>query len=82
MRLQGAAVLDFRLHGVWVSDVQSTSTASRAQGRSCLTSYLVLPDTSWTVRCPDLYAIRLMDKILHDLKDSKLWELWYIPCNG
>ena len=19
-----------------------------------------------------------MDKILHDLKDSKLWELWYI----
>ena len=19
----------------------------------------------------------LMDKILHDLKDSKLWELWY-----
>ena len=26
--------------------------------------------------------IRLMDKILHDLKDSKLWELWYIPYNG
>ena len=25
---------------------------------------------------------RLMDKILHDLKDSKLWELWYIPYNG
>ena len=24
----------------------------------------------------------LMDKILHDLKDPKLWELWYIPCNG
>ena len=24
----------------------------------------------------------LMDKILHDLKDSKLWELWYIPYNG
>ena len=23
-----------------------------------------------------------MDKILHDLKDSKLWELWYIPYNG
>ena len=20
-----------------------------------------------------------MDKILHDLKDPKLWELWYIP---
>ena len=26
--------------------------------------------------------IRLMDKILHDLKDSKLWEFRYIPCNG
>ena len=24
----------------------------------------------------------LMDKILHDLKDSKLWELWYTPYNG
>ena len=26
--------------------------------------------------------ILLMDKILHDPKDSKLWELWYIPYNG
>ena len=26
--------------------------------------------------------IRLMDKILHDLKGSKLWGLWYIPYNG
>ena len=26
--------------------------------------------------------IRLMDKILHDLKDPKLWELWYIPYYG
>ena len=26
--------------------------------------------------------LRLMDKILHDLKDPKLWELWYIPDNG
>ena len=25
--------------------------------------------------------IRLMDKILHDPKDPKLWELWYIPYN-
>ena len=24
----------------------------------------------------------LMDKILHDLKDSKLWELWYVPYLG
>ena len=23
--------------------------------------------------------ILLMDKILHDPKDPKLWELWYIP---
>ena len=27
-------------------------------------------------------SILLMDKILHDLKDPKLWELWYIPYNG
>ena len=26
--------------------------------------------------------LRLMDKILHDLKDPKLWELWYIPYYG
>ena len=31
------------------------------------------------VRLP---AILLMDKILHDPKDPKLWELWYIPYNG
>ena len=23
-----------------------------------------------------------MDKFLHDPKDPKLWELWYIPYNG
>ena len=23
-----------------------------------------------------------MDKILHYLKEPKLWELWYIPYNG
>ena len=28
------------------------------------------------------WFIRLMDKILHDPKDPKLWELWYIPYNG
>ena len=27
-------------------------------------------------------TILLMDKILHDPKDPKLWELWYIPYNG
>ena len=27
-------------------------------------------------------VLRLMDKILHDPKDPKLWELWYIPYNG
>ena len=26
--------------------------------------------------------VRLMDKILHDPKDPKLWELWYIPYDG
>ena len=29
-----------------------------------------------------LRLLRLMDKILHDPKDPKLWELWYIPYNG
>ena len=28
------------------------------------------------------WDLRLMDKILHDLKDPKLWELWYIPYYG
>ena len=27
-------------------------------------------------------VVLLMDKILHDPKDPKLWELWYIPYNG
>ena len=27
-------------------------------------------------------VLLLMDKILHDPKDPKLWELWYIPYNG
>ena len=26
--------------------------------------------------------LRLMVKILHYLKDPKLWELWYIPYYG
>ena len=30
----------------------------------------------------DLGVLRLMDKILHDPKDPKLWELWYIPYYG
>ena len=34
------------------------------------------------IRTKSLQEILLMDKILHDLKDSKLWELWYIPYNG
>ena len=31
---------------------------------------------------PYILPLLLMDKILHDLKDSKLWELWDIPYNG
>ena len=27
-------------------------------------------------------VILLMDKILHDPKNPKLWELWYIAYNG
>ena len=37
-----------------------------------------LARTPWLGHC----VIRLMDKILHDPKDPKLWELWYIPYNG
>ena len=29
-----------------------------------------------------LLVTLLMDKILHDPKDPKLWELWYIPYYG
>ena len=29
-----------------------------------------------------MVVLLLMDKILHDPKDPKLWELWYIPYNG
>ena len=36
-----------------------------------------VPPNFW--KLPNL---RLMDKILHDPKDPKLWELWYIPYNG
>ena len=31
---------------------------------------------------PLTIKIRLMVKILHYLKDPKLWELWYIPYYG
>ena len=31
---------------------------------------------------PELHTLRLMDKILHYLKDPKLWELWYTPYYG
>ena len=39
------------------------------------------PKSSWfeikvTIQ---IVVILLMDKILHDPKDPKLWELWYIP---
>ena len=28
------------------------------------------------------WFLLLMDKVLHDPKDPKLWELWYIPYYG
>ena len=33
-------------------------------------------------RISSYVPLRWMDKILHDPKDPKLWELWYIPCYG
>ena len=38
--------------------------------------------TTGEPRYPLIRAIRLMDKILHYLKDPKLWELRYIPYYG
>ena len=46
------------------------------------------PTLTVRYRCGHLGAalgfvfIRLMDKVLHDPKDPKLWELWYIPYYG
>ena len=34
------------------------------------------------VWCYRVEVLLLMDKILHDPKAPKLWELWYIPYNG
>ena len=36
---------------------------------------------SWGFEGSEIEVL-LMDKILHDPKDPKLWELWYIPYNG
>ena len=46
---------------------------------------MLLEKASGTLGCTDPegpYTLRLMDKILHDPKDPKLWELWYIPYYG
>ena len=50
---------------------------------SCYWPYVGL----WTGGCTlgtdgVFWVLRLMDKILHDPKDPKLWELWYIPYYG
>ena len=34
------------------------------------------------VSLSEAYVLLLMDKILYDPKDPKLWESWYIPHNG
>ena len=39
-------------------------------------------DHTWMVLSAKLKMVLLVDKILHDPKDPKLWELWYIPYNG
>ena len=36
----------------------------------------------WLAGNGRMVVILLMDKILHDPKDPKLWELWYIPYYG
>ena len=42
----------------------------------------ILPHLNLKLYSGSFSVVLLMDKILHDLKDSKLWELWYIPYNG
>ena len=40
------------------------------------------PYTGDAIPSTNMPTLRLMDKILHDLKDPKLRELWYIPFMG
>ena len=44
-------------------------------------SHAVFVRASW-LRGLGFGVLRLMDKILHDPKDPKLRELWYIPYYG
>ena len=64
--------LGFRVQSL---DTKATSNFGHISS-SFLTSRLLL-----TVHASQAKLL-LMDKILHDPKDPKLWELWYIPYNG
>ena len=55
----------------------SSSKSAQPQGLE----YLPLVSREWR-NGAQFQLLRLMDKILHDPKDPKLWELWYIPYNG
>ena len=48
----------------------------------CSSLTLARSESEDTQQDPALTMILLMDKILHDPKDPKLWELWYIPYYG
>ena len=57
-----------------VTDLAAPQTVNSASEHN---NHKILEDLS-----PQNQQIRLMDKILHDSKDPKLWELWYIPYYG
>ena len=42
----------------------------------------IVPPIETSVEIGEESVVRLMDKILHDLKDPKVWELRYIPYYG
>ena len=67
----------YTLTGFWHPEPIGLPT-SRLEGKYVPIGSIVVP--FWD--CLIGFYILLMDKILHDLKDSKLWELWYILYNG
>ena len=43
----------------------------------------LLTGIAWAVTLESVpLEVLLMIQILHDLKDPKLWEAWYIPSDG
>ena len=80
MRVQGSGFRFYGLGGstVWVEGRVFRGEPSQAPPSKLIQSIVFC--ILW--QFPFCRGILLMDKILHDPKDPKLWELWYIPYNG